>query len=94
MWERAFPLAAYWCRKCGNRFRTTRPSDDEPGDRVVITPEGGTETERRDIDQAVSQLLERIAVPAASRNPSLIPTEKRIDSVLRTVASCDIFCHC
>ena len=94
MWEKAFPLAAYWCRKCGNRFRTPRPPENDPGERLLVTPDAGVQPEFRDIDQAVSALLARIAVPAASHDLSPLPTEKRIDSVLRTVASCEVLCHC
>jgi len=90
MWERAFPLAAYWCRKCGNRFRATRAIEElECTETWLIRPERVTGTEGA-IDQAVSLLLERVTNGAPPPLTSNAATEQRIDEVLRSVAGLDL----
>ena len=84
MWERAFPLAAYFCRKCGSRFRTVRPPETaSAGEEWLVCPEPPRGV---DLDNAVSSLLVRVTHKEAPSCPEVSSTDQRIDTLLKTVA--------
>jgi len=86
MWERALPLAAYWCRKCGTRFRTARPPESlAPEEAWLVCPVPPERTRNVDIDAAVSSLFFRI-VRSAPCVQEAVAAEERIDALLRSVA--------